>query len=399
MNQGIYARVLMPTAFLVLTGGAIAAEFSGNVSIQGRYFTQDALDPRQSDNAISIAAEPEWYWEWDDGNQTFTLTPFARLDSRDSERTHWDIREALWIKVNENHEWAAGIGKVFWGVTESVHLVDIVNQTDLVENPDGEQKLGQPMVRFSTEQDWGTVDLFVLPGFRERTFAGEDGRLRPIPRVDGDQARYESSAENKRVDLAARWSHAVGDWDLGVSGFHGTSRDPLFQLGLDGNERVLVPYYPVISQVGLDVQATKGDWLWKLETVYRHGFGDEDYMAAVGGFEYTLVGISDTDLDLGLLLEYQYDDRSLSSASPFQDDVFMGMRLTFNDAQSTDLLAGVIQDLDTDGRLFNVEASTRVGDSYRVQIQARFWSNLDPRDPSYVFRDDDYIELDIARYF
>ena len=71
-----------------------------------------------------------------------------------------------------------GINSVFWRVVESNHLVDILNQTDLIEDIDGEEKLGQPMISLSTQQDWGGLSLFVLPWFRERTFPSEEGRLR-----------------------------------------------------------------------------------------------------------------------------------------------------------------------------------------------------------------------------
>ena len=69
--------------------------------------------------------------------------------------------------------------------------MDIINQTDQVDQVDGEEKLGQPMINLSLVRDWGIVDLFVLPGFRERTYAGEEGRPRtPLP--VSDDAVYES---------------------------------------------------------------------------------------------------------------------------------------------------------------------------------------------------------------
>ena len=106
----------------------------------------------------------------------FELILFGRVDQHDRNRTHGDIREAFFELFFD--EWTLGFGihKVFWGVTESRHLVDIINQTDLVENTDGEDKLGQPMLNLALIGDYGTVDLFVLPYFRERTFAGADGR-------------------------------------------------------------------------------------------------------------------------------------------------------------------------------------------------------------------------------
>ena len=151
------------------------------------------------------------------------------------------------------YEWTVGVSKVFWGVAESQHLVDIINQTDLVENIDQEDKLGQPMVNLSLIRDWGTVDLFVLSYFRERTFPGSKGRLGPRPTVDTGAAIHESGAGGRRTDLALRWSHSLGDYDLGLAWFHGTSREPrlLPRLG-PGGEASLIPLYEVIDHFSLD---------------------------------------------------------------------------------------------------------------------------------------------------
>ena len=136
--------------------------------------------------------------------------------------------------------------------------MDIINQTDLVEHPDTEDKLGQPMINLALIRDWGTVDLFVLPCFRERTFPGSEGRLLSggIP-IDTDQTRYESGAKEKHVDWAVRWAHYFGDWDIGLSHFSGTSREPRFLSGTDGaGGFVLIPFYEQIDQTGLDMQIT-----------------------------------------------------------------------------------------------------------------------------------------------
>ncbi|MDA7657788.1 hypothetical protein N8737_03705, partial [Verrucomicrobia bacterium] len=104
------------------------------------------------------------------------MTPFGRYDGADSERSHVDLREFHIQRIADQWEWRVGVSKVFWGVTESQHLVDVINQTDLVENVDGEDKLGQPMVNLSWISDQaGVIDLFYLPYFRERTFPGRGG--------------------------------------------------------------------------------------------------------------------------------------------------------------------------------------------------------------------------------
>ena len=394
------SKVLVWLALLLAAGIGRAGEWAGYVALEGRDFFQEGLAPSQHyDSNLSISAEPEYYHDWDDGRQSLAFKPFVRLDQRDDERTHWDIRELEWTYAGPGWETRVGIGKVYWGVTEAWHLVDVINQTDLVENPDGEQKLGQPMLKFSTERDWGTLDFFLLPGFRERTYPGKDGRMRTHPWVDTDQAKYESGAGNKRVDASVRWSHYFGDWDVGLAHFYGTDRDPLLLPGRDDAGRfVLVPFYQIMHQTSLDAQATIGSWLWKIEALYREGM-EEDFYAFTGGLEYTRVGIMESSGDLGMLAEVMYDQRREEASTPFNNDIFLALRWAANDEDSSELLFGVVYDWKTHSKLINLEASRRLGQNYKLSVQARGWLDVPPHDLLLPLNHDDYLEISLARYF
>jgi len=384
---------------ILISTNTPAGEWSGYLGTEFRYFTQDPRDPGQNDENISLVFEPEYYREWDEGTQSLAFVPFFRLDQNDSKRTHFDIRELTWLKAAENWELRVGIRKVFWGVIEFQHLVDVINQTDLVENIDTEDKLGQPMINLALINDWGTVDLFVLPYFRERTFPGIEGRLRTQPVVDEGLSKYESSAKEKHVDLAIRYSHYFGDWDIGIAHFYGTSRDPRLMPAINGSgTAVLSPFYDIINQTSVDLQATKGNTLWKLEALHRSGQG-KTYNALAGGFEYTFVGIFDSAFDLGVLGEYYYDDRGKDAATIFQDDISAGMRLAFNDAQSSEILMGLVWDRDTGGKFLNVEASRRIGNNWLLEMQGRFLFDTSSSDPAFALSRDDYLELFLTYNF
>jgi hypothetical protein len=285
-------------------------------------------------------------------------------------------------------------------VTESRHLVDIINQTDLVENIDEEDKLGQPMLEVSTLQDFGEVRFYVLPGFRERTFPGRDGRFRGPFVVDTDNARYDSAAKDHRVDFAARYSNYFGDWDVGVSIFNGTSREPRFLPAATPGR--LVPYYDVITQAGLDVQYTSDAWLWKFEGIVRSG-QSHDFGAIVAGLEYTFYGVTVSGADLGMLVEYLYDGRdsnpSLAPPTLTDNDVFVGSRYALNDIQDTQILAGGIIDIDNGSTAALLEASRRFGDNWIAEIEARVFLNADSADLLASFADDDSLTLRVTRYF
>ncbi|BAN69023.1 hypothetical protein [endosymbiont of unidentified scaly snail isolate Monju] len=381
---------------LLGSASAVESDFKGQVDTELRLFSH-AGTSRQHSLYPSLALQGEWYRAW--GDDSLTFTPFYRWDARDGERTHFDIRELSYVHVGEGWELEAGIGKVFWGVTEVAHLVDIVNQTDLVENIDGEQKLGQPLLRLSFENDWGTVDLFAMTGFREHTYPGAGGRLGAGLRVATERARFVDGRDTWSPDFAVRWSHYVGDWDIGLSHFHGTAREPRLQPGLDGFGRpVLIPLYGRIDQTGLDLQATRGDWLWKLELIRRSGQGGR-FIAADFGFEYTRVGVADTAADLGWLVEVLYDDRGDAASTPFNHDLFLGLRWTANDEPGSELLAGVVRDWHTGGGLLSVEASRRLGNASKLAVQARAWFATGSDPLLFPLRDEDYLEVRLSRYF
>ncbi len=371
-------------------------DISGNISIEGRHFSHDGLYPGQENGGVSFSLQPEFRKRWDNDRKSFTFIPFYRWDDKDDERTHGDIRQLDSIVAQGDWEYQLGISKVFWGVTESQHLVDIINQTDNVENVDGEDKLGQPMLRVSRIMDNGSISLYVLPYFRERTFPGVAGRLRSQRVVDTDNPDFESDDDEKHIDYAVRWSHTFDDVDLGLSYFDGTSREP--ELHLNSNNE-WTPFYRQIQQVGLDLQYTSESWLWKLEALRREN-SDTGYNAAVGGFEYTFVGINDSSADLGAIAEYHKDSRDELATTPFQNDVFLGARFTLNDAQSTELLAGGVFDLDNNSKSFRVEASRRIGDNVKVSLEAQAITSTDTDDRIlHSLRTDDFIQLEIQHFF
>lgn len=164
-----------------------------------------------------------------DAHTQLSFKPFFRYDGMDNYRTHYDTRELLWDRkwrIGEKPwEIRLGYDKVFWGVAEANHLVDVINQTDTIETVDGSEKLGQPMARLTTRQAWGTWDFFLLPYFNVPTFAGPSGRLRPPVPFTELPIRYESAAGKYHTDVALRWSKNVGKADLGLYYFKGTNRD------------------------------------------------------------------------------------------------------------------------------------------------------------------------------
>jgi len=397
-------KLLTATMLVAAATLPVAADFelTGSAGAESRLFAEKGALPGQLDTFQgSLELEMDARWYLGDGRWDIVAVPYARLDAHDSRRTHFDMREAYVRYNGDGWSARAGMAKVFWGVAESVHLVDIINQSDSIEDLDNEDKLGQPMLELSTQQDWGQITGYVMPFFRKRTFPGEEGRLRLPFLVDNDLARFDQGADDDAgVDFALRYSHYFGDWDVGLSFFRGANREARFVF--DAGAGAFAPYYDDITQFGVDLQYTKDAWLWKFEGIVRDT-AFETYAAAVGGVEYSFYGVTEAGADLGVLVEFQYDGRTddpaINPISVADQDVMIGARYTMNDAADTSVLAGVVTDLGDASMSAILEATKRFGDYWVGEIEGRFFMNVDEGNALYGFKDDSHLMLRLTRYF
>jgi len=395
-----WAVILWAVGAFAVRANADDLDVAGFVAGEMRVFPAAPKYPVQRDHALdpSLVLQPELRLKPDE-NSTLTFIPFARIDADDVERTHFDLREANWFYNAGDWDVRLGIGKVFWGVAESRHLVDIVNQTDLVESLDEEDKLGQPMANLNLITDFGTWSAFVLPYFRERTFAGMKGRPGLALPVAEDIAVFETGDHERHVDFALRWQERIDAFDVGVSHFHGLGREPRLVPTVVPGGVVLVPYYDLIDQTGLDVQATFDAWLLKLEAIVRSGQG-KTFFASVAGFEYTLYQIFDSAADLGVIGEYHFDGRDATAPfTVFNNDVMVGARLALNDTDDTSFLAGAIVDVETQTTVGTVEFATRLAEGWNFELEGRFFPYVADGTVQSTFEREHTFELRLLRYF
>ncbi|MEO0956863.1 MAG: hypothetical protein AAFY66_00040 [Pseudomonadota bacterium] len=382
--------------------GMTSFEFFGEVELEGTVFFEEPQFDQQVRDDASIAGQFTLLAEWLDGDVTLRFTPFARADLADDERTNGDIREAKVDYVNGPWSLRVGVDTIFWGKTEAFHLVDVVNQTDFVEDIDDEDRLGQPMIRLARLTDFGEFAALYFPYQRIRRFPGPEGRLRFALPVNTDNPIFETDAERFTPSFALRYSGFVGPVDLGLHVFHGLGRDPSFIPDAEFDE--LLAVYQRITQGGVDLQFTSGATLWKLEALVRGGeknadFEDELFGAFTGGIEHTLFGIFDTSYDLGLITEYAFDSRGQDALTNFQNDVILGTRLTFNDISDTAILLTGAVDTQNGDIALRLEAERRIGSRFSASLEGQGFVNQDKDSFAGSFADDSFLRLKLKFFF
>lgn len=374
-------------------------ELVGSAGTEARVFFADPLAEVQPGRlSTSAKVQPELTIGLGD-DITLRGIALARADQSDPQRSYVDLREALVEWLPGRLTARVGINTVFWGVTESRHLVNIINQTDYLDDLDGDEKFGQLMALGSYDAGGlGLFDVFVMTWARPQMYPSREGRPGVPVRVLDDSPMYESEHGEWNVDVAARWSPSLGEVYGALSYFQGTARDPQLVPGGSIDEPTLRPRYDLIRQAGLEVQWTRGAWLWKAESIVRSGQGPT-FAAVTGGFEHTTFGLFGSALDLGTILEYSYDGREDLTYNIYDNDVFGGLRLSFNDAQGTEVLTGVLQDVEDDVTLATLEAGRRLGRGWRVELMGRLFHSGDGQDPVYWFRRDDYVQVSLEYRF
>ena len=366
-------------------------------SLESVVFLKNSDIPGQDNSSLSATFQPRYRKSWDFGKKVFDSHFFVRADADDGSRSHGDIRELSWTQVEGDFEYKLGISKDFWGVAESYNLIDVVNQRDYVEVLDYKARLGQPMAKVSWFTESGTFSGWVLPYFRERNFASPDSRaFSGAIKVDQDHAEYRSSRKERHMDFALRYDNHTGDLDYGVSYFQGTQRDPV--LKYDYLSQSLIPYYDQVKQLSTDVQWTGDALLLKLEALHRKEATYGSSNAAVYGFEYTFFDIYNGH-DLGAIAEHLYDSRGKSRTS-FDNDLFVGLRYTFNDVEATEILVGSFIDLDDGSRNMRAKAERRFTDSFKGELILQTYNNIADNDLFFhQNRKDDFIRLNLRYYF
>ena len=357
----------------------------------GLYIKQKSFYP-----SISIRPKASMYWTSNNGSITFE--GFARYDAIGGSRTHWDIRELYYQYYGDRWELNLGLKRLFWGKLETVHLVDVINQIDFLEGFDGEEKLGQAMIQAIYSSNAGDFSLFLLPYSRQIAFGNEASRPRTPEVITAEQVSFESESEEWHPTLSFRWSHYIGESDIGIHYFYGNAREPNIVFDNSGTFGLR---YPVVHQIGIDYQVILSSTTFKLESVYRSGEFQNisNIFSIAGGLEHTLVNANETGTDIGLIAEYVYDNRREFSFNSLDNDLFLGSRISFNNESSTEIILGIYKDLSKSTALARLKGSHRLRGNMKLSFLAQFYSSVDPQEFVHFFRRDSSLEIELLKYF
>ena len=108
----------------------------------------------------------------------------------------------------------------------------------------------------------------------------------------------------------------------------------------------------------------------------------------------------DSGLDLGILVECLYDNRdeTKTASTLFENDIFVGTRLSWNNFYESELLLGAIIDWETGSIFSSIEYERRIGENMKFEVEAQYLTAKDT-EPLAQFEHDSNLTLRLTRYF
>ena len=342
-------------------------ETYGNIVLKGSRFSDEPVNTLSSKDFGVFEINPKLKVERNDIYFNLELI-VKKLSSKKD--VFYDIKEA---NVNfENSTWGFLLGSTeeFWGKTETLNPVDIINSNNYDEGLSKPNKLGEFMIKANREIGIGDLSIYYLPNFRPNKYPSKKSRLSLPIEVNDNEANYVNGADKNMQQFALRFSGYYEDLDFGISVFEGISRDPFFTL-VSGK---MVPSYSKILQYGIEVQQLLGEWIIKGEFINREGQQNisgslKDYSSGVVGLERSLYGLISGNTDLTFFLEYSKDSRGVSAHQSSQNDVFFANRISLNDIHDTSISFALSRDLNTESGIFNSIISRRIFGLFKTDLE------------------------------
>ena len=343
----------------------VYTEQYGEVELSSSIFFEDISGDNRKNTLNSAALEYNFFFE--NNSLSGKLKVKAALSDPEAAQDV-DFNEAYLDYAYNDFNVLVGNNIVFWGKNEFYNPVDVVNSKDFSGGLAQGEKMGQPMINVKRYFDTSELNLFILPA---TTNTYPTSKVRPQLALNIDSAdTFAKGASKNNTGMAARWSGYINEYDYGFSFYQGNTKDPALVV----TAGQLVPKYSEITQLGLDVQATRGDILYKGEMIYRDNQYDysgniSDYTNLIVGLEQSNFGIFGQNWDLANIVEYAYDTRGSNSHHGYQNDVFFANRITLNDIHDTSILLALSRDLNTESGIFSSTISRRIFGLFKTDLE------------------------------
>lgn len=400
----------------------IKVDDKGHVGVFGRAFLPDG-DPVTQDVNVGIDARVQV--DVAHGPFKERARVYGLIDATDHRRDAIFVEEAYVAWRHPSAQVEVGAITLNTSRLDTFHPADVVNARFLdseIENP---SKIGEPMVAGRVNVPTGAISVYLMPWYTAPRLASPRSRFNPNPGLELGAPRFLEWSGKVVTDrlgpqFGVNVQQVFGPVDLAVQWLrHQDRSQPLLVLppGETEPSLLLLP----VNHVGLNYNQAAGSTVLKGEAAWRR-FGrpdgapawlgelpDRDHVALAGGFEYSF-GIGSYTLATfvegqAIVLEGPDDPVVRASLTPFQRDVLLGTRFTFNDRYDRSIVLLAIVDVETGDEVFGgLRYGQRLDEHWTIAASARsvfapLPTAAQPATGLMALRDLRFVNLLLSRHF
>ncbi len=380
--------------------------FYDNLSVQGNIdlTTQFYLQRPKDKHADNYTASTELELGYIKDDIEFKTKLSAQQDYYDLKGTQHQTQRSflrldeLYLQYEmENDQVKVGKDIKFWGALEVRNITDGFNPTDLRADPFYTDKLGVWNASFTHYTESGEVSLILKAYEQSRDMSAfpyvyyyfpetMNTNFGAVPLHYKDELITENA--KTRPTLYLKYSGSTDtEYPLDFA--------IILQNGYDSQRYYSTDFSPATG----DFQAKENAYivnkiityntlvidstLYKLEAVYANVKSSNennisDYIHLGLGVEHTLTQVY-KEADLGLIAEYYYYDTlekgkktDLELFELFQNDLFLGLRYSFNEGNDASIITGAIFDLDYNEQVYYFEYESRIAEIVKLNFDYRY---------------------------
>ena len=411
----------MRQLFLSLTflAHSFAAELSyqGHVDIESQAYLNHPQKKHSSNFTASTQLEV-----------TYARDSFESIAKLSAQQDYHDLQSSSdyndrsFIRLDEfygkydfsNAQIMAGKSVRFWGALEADNIVDAFNPDDLRSDLFDADKLGVWNLSYTYYTDTGELALILKVHEQDQampanpyvyyffpTFVNYDKNLRTKKSKNRPSVylQYSDSTESDRpLDYALIFEHGYDSQRYFIS-----------DGPLNGSPVNFNTHAYLVNKLMSYNTLVIGSTLFKLEALYTDVIDEKkisDYYHFGLGVEHTLTQFHE-QADLGLIAEYyKYDTldddkfSDLDLFEVFQNDLFLGLRYSFNQGNDSTLIGGAIFDMDYNEQSYYLEYESRLAETFKLNLDYRY---IEPSQNSltafHLMRRHQRLSLKLGYYF
>ncbi|MBD3841708.1 MAG: hypothetical protein IE909_07465 [Campylobacterales bacterium] len=294
-------------------------------------------------------------------------------DEIDTNKRRIDLNELYYGYYFDDGELYVGKEIKFFGNLESGNIVDIYNLKDLLYDPFAkEEKIGSLGVRGVYFVGDGKLELILKLQEEKRELFGKDS-----PYNQFGNFNYDKKLDENSHSILALYSSSYevgkfsGDYTLFINDGFDNHRTYYFD-GFSMREKLYQA-----TQYGFFASAIYNDTMFKLEELYTQNEDNSiaDYNHIGLGVEHTIYNLLDKS-DMRIFVEYfkLYFEKNLSGSDigeVYDNDIFGGVQLDFNNQNNTTLQLGILNDMKNSEKIYQLELESRVFETYSFKFNIK----------------------------